>query len=977
MNLPLRRSVAALVSASILVACPGLAPYAAAQTMTRATGSGAGVMTVVPVMGAGASFNSAPSLAPSALSLAPSLGAASVPTLNAVTPAAAALTVLPAAVVATPVAMTAPAALKPALSAASVVPAVKPAALAKTVSAAAKDTAAALEKLGPVSESTPSNASGLGRKLEDLLTGAPALSDEAAALPAASHPMGDLGGGFQLARPAGESISQSAASQNSELPPTPPTPPSAQAPAPRGPQGPFWPRLLSAGLALLPAVFLGLPLLGASAYLVGGLVIAASASLAVMPFLSETSPKSLRAAPGFLIGALGLAALGVSLSLSLGLGVAVAPALAWTGLLALVGGWGLARYGLGKTEGRYGSYASMETLSAFFGGLAALTGVALAASTPLGWAASAVLWLSYPLSALLWFHLPGWIGKGVGAAFEGLWLGVYGLSRVLTSIHRDTVLLDRLQNFSRRHWTASKWNGVWLAVMWTPIMLAEALMYVLSAAGGLFVGAVSAPVNFLWAATQKLWPKSVLNVYFAEAARVVFDNVQNGKVSRYNPIEAKLIPVANSRRFLVSAAGSLGLRVLQVGWLAYSLVAAPLLTVAGLVLAFGRVKAYDEKRHDSGYLRVTRNDSPSEKPTEPNEPEPGTPAKAPIAPKLIATALALVPAYFFGLPILAGHSIIQIGLYFPLVLALAAMPFLSKAPMWAKSLAGKAMIYNGLVFLLNGNAPLLGILVALGGWGFERWVKKTAESEGSFDEASLGAFFGALGAAAAVGAVWAGFFGGLIGWGTLALAAVTSPFLLMHLPRWVGEGVGGFFSAFPDSMRAWHKVLGFWSEDTKFYSNLRSHADYWLKKTFWNGVWLSAIWVPTALVSAVEYVLSFALGLVTGLFRAPFQFAASAFAKAKPNSKPALFTAGLVEGWKESSEGSKGFFDAMIAKLKPAIDEAAPETGRPTAKAVGALLLARVAQLLWLTVAVVMNVLGFAFIWGLIKGTKAAFAPAK
>jgi hypothetical protein len=351
-------------------------------------------------------------------------------------------------------------------------------------------------------------------------------------------------------------------------------------PAPRESKGPFWPRLLSAGLALAPAVFLGLPLLAASGYAVGGLVVAASLALAVMPFLSESSPKALRAAPGLLVAALGVAAAGVSLSLSLGLGVAVAPALIWTGALALLGGWGLTRYGLGKSEGRYGSYGSVETLSAFFGGLAALTGVALAASTPLGWTATGLLWLSYPLSTLLWFHLPGWVGKGMAAAFEGVWLAAKGLSRVLTAIHRDTVLLDRLQKFSERHWNASKWNGVWLAVMWTPIILAEAAMYGLSAVSGLYVGAIAAPVNFLWAASAKLWPGSKLQVYFAEAARLVFDNVQNGKVARFNPLEAKLIPLANSPKFLVSAVGSLGIRALQLGWVLYAAVAAPLLSVA-------------------------------------------------------------------------------------------------------------------------------------------------------------------------------------------------------------------------------------------------------------------------------------------------------------------------------------------------------------------------------------------------------------
>ena len=100
---------------------------------------------------------------------------------------------------------------------------------------------------------------------------------------------------------------------------------------------------------------------------------------------------------------------------------------------------------------------------------------------------------------------------------------------------------------------------------------------------------------------------------------------------------------------------------------------------------------------------------------------------------------------------------------------------MGKAPGWMKSIAGKALFYNGLILLLNGSAIYVGLLATLGGWGFQRWVKKTQEKGGSFDEAELGAFFGALGSAAAVGAVWAGFLTGWIGWGTLGLAAATSP----------------------------------------------------------------------------------------------------------------------------------------------------------------------------------------------------------
>ncbi|PIR18269.1 MAG: hypothetical protein COV48_07700 [Elusimicrobia bacterium CG11_big_fil_rev_8_21_14_0_20_64_6] len=960
----IRRPLSAAVSFSLILACPGLAPYAAAQSIRSAPAASANTAApaMSPITGAqGASF-SIPSLMPSALSLTSSLGAPSAPA-PLMTPAAAAVK-----------ALTAPAPLA-AASASPLVQAAaaRPAALSRTVSAAAKTTFTSLEKAGPIKNASASSASGLGQELENALTGAAAAKSDSDMTVPAFGDWAALNESRQLARPAGDLIAQAAAAYAAHSDKIP-APPADMTPAPRSPKGPFWPRLLSAGLALAPAVFLGLPLLAASAWLVGGLVMATSLTLAVMPFLSESSPKILRAAPGVTLAALGFAVAGVSLSLSIGLGVAVAPALAWSGALAIIGGWGLTRYGLGKTEGRYGSYGSIETLSAFFGGLAAMTGVALAASTPLGWTASALLWLSYPLSALLWFHLPGWIGKGMTAAIEGAWHGVLGLSRVLTAIHRDTVLLDRLEKFSERHWNASKWNAVWLAVMWTPIMLAEAAMYALSAAGGLVVGAVTAPVNFLWGASAKLWPESRLNVYFAEAARFVFDNVQNGKIRRFNPLEAKLIPLANSPKFLVSAAGSLGIRALQLGWLGYSLIAAPLLSVAGLMFAFGRVGAYDSKRHSTRSLRISRDDSPSEKPEAPTQPKPGPPAKASIAPKLIAVALALVPACFFGLPILAGHSLIQIPLYFGLVLPLAAMPFMGKAPVWVKSLAGRALFYNGLVLLLNGSAIWVGLIALLGGWGFGRWVKKTSEKGGSFDEAELGAFFGALGASAAVGAVWAGFLGGWIGWGTLALAAATSPFLLMHLPSWVWEGALGFLKSFSRSIKAFHDVAGFWHSDTEFRSNLRKHASYWLGKTYWNGVWLSAIWVPVGLIQAAEFLVSAALGAAIGLLRAPFAFAAAAFREAKPDSKAALFTRGLLDGWKSSSDGSKKLFDRLVSGLKPAMNEASPVTGRPTAKAAGAFLLARFVQLAWFIGALAMSLSVISLLIGLYRGVSAALA---
>ncbi len=935
-----------------LVVSLSLASSASAQTIGRAATAAQGTgAIVVPQIGNSFTSGAMMPLNGAALTLTPGIGVMSAPSIQAFA--------APAAVKQTPVAANV-----------AVAPALKPAALNVKVSAAAKDVAAILGKAGALEKSAPSAASQAGRDVEAALTGfAPALETAAELLPAASE-MGDFEK-RHLARPAGQEIGESAAaSSDGNVPPTPP----ALSPAPKD-NGPFWPRLLSAGLALAPAIFLGLPLLAAQAYVIGGLVVFTSAALAVMPFLNAGSAKTLRAAPGLGLSALGLAALGISASLTFGLGVAVAPAMMWVGALALVGGWGLARYGLGKSEKRWGSYGSVETLGAFFGGLAGVVAVALAASTPLGWIGTGLLWVGSALTALLWFHLPGWVGEGLGAALTGVWHAIHGLSRVLTAIHRDTVLRDRLEKFSSKWWESSKWNGVWLALIWGPLLIVEGIMYAVSAAAGLFIGAVTAPVLALWGASQKLWPKSRLNVYFADAARFVFDNVQNGKAARYNPLVKGLVAMANSPKLAVRLPGAIGLRVAQLGWLVYSLIAAPVLSIVGLLAAL-RGGAYDEKRHDVDGLRVNRSDrfeKPKDDSTEPEpKPEPGA---SPLAPKLIATALALVPLWFFGLPILAGMSFVQIPLYFALLLPLAAMPFLGKAPMWMKSFAGRALTYNGLFLLINGNAILVGVIAMLAGWGFTRWVKKTSDKNERFDEAGVGAYFGALGSAIAIGAVWTGYVGGLVGWGSLGLAAVSSIYLIGHLPEWTFEGVKGVFKQAGKSIEAFGDVLTYWKGGTEFYDNLKSQADYWLKKTFWNGVWLSALWVPAWLALAAQYVVSIALGVVAGIVRAPFSFAASAYEEAQPRSRKAVFFSTLMKSW--LAEGSKPLFEKLTAGLKKAMAAKTDVSGRPTAGAWLAGAGLQLVTLFWLIGVLALNVTGLSFVWGVIQGLRAAWSAPK
>lgn len=933
-----RRAVAAVVAAAV-AAGPGLPSFAAAADLARVQPSAAVQgprVAAIPFAGAGL--------------IAPSYSSLSAPSLSASLLPGAAPSALPSAAAPLAVPVAAPVAVPAA------VPVAAPVAAPLTI--VSRRVTAALKTAGDLGSASPSSLRGLGDSLEAALLGAPALRSSGD-LAAPSGPMfEDLSGrGGHLARPAGELIRQSAEAHDGPEALAPPA-----APVRKAPKGPFWPKLLASGLALAPAYFLGLPLLAGGATVLGALTIASGVALAVMPFLGESAPKVLRALPGAVLAAAGVAA--------------AASGLLVPGAFALVGGWGLTRYGLGKSD--LPRYESVESLTAYFGGVASLTVAALAAVHPAGWLAAGIRYGAYPVAALLWLHLPSWVGRGMENAFTGGWLGFKGLSRVMSATRRDTVLLERLEKFSERQWDSSKWNGVWLAVMWTPVVLVEAAKWALAAVAGVYAGAVQAPVNFLWGASYKLFGPGKAAAYFGEASRFVFDRVQDGKAGLFNKAEALVLPWANSERLPARVAGSLALTALQAGWLVYTAVAAPLLSLAGLLFAFGRLGTFDAGRHAPSSLRINTDDSPGAKPSDPgSSTEPTVPGKAPFAPKLIAAALALAPAVYFGLPLFTGTLFHAVGiLYGLLALPLALTPFMGpRTPRFLKSMAATGLFLNGLVLLGSGHAVLMGLLAVLGGWGFSRYVKSRDDGKdrGFDDSAELGAFFGALGASVGVGAAWLGLSGPW-GWAALGLAAATSPFLLMHLPDHVWSGVRQALRQFPDSIDAYAKVLGFWHEDTRFMSHLRDHANYWLKKTYWNGVWLSLIWVPTGLVAAAEYLVSIALGLVTGLARAPLAYAAGAFRKANPDGRLSRFANGALDGWRDSAEGSKAFFDRMVSPLKPSMDASAPVSGRPTLKAMAAFLAARFVQLAWLAGALVMNATGAALLVGLYRGVRAAFS---
>lgn len=156
------------------------------------------------------------------------------------------------------------------------------------------------------------------------------------------------------------------------------------------------------------------------------------------------------------------------------------------------------------------------------------------------------------------------------------------------------------------------------------------------------------------------------------------------------------------------------------------------------------------------------------------------PAKSSLIPKIIASASAMIPIYFFGLPMLTTAFTLKAFIYLALALPLAAMPFTGR-----KAPVGLALFANGLIMLVTGDGIIVGALAALGGSGFQMWREKNPDSglDGRFGPEEAKSFVGALGAAVAVGAVWAGFVTGWAAWGTIALAAATSPLLLRHLRK--------------------------------------------------------------------------------------------------------------------------------------------------------------------------------------------------
>ncbi len=777
-------------------------------------------------------------------------------------------------------------------------------------------------------------------------------------------------------------------------------------PAKKGHSAPIAARIFATAAAALPAVFLGAPLvLGGS--IVGYLIGAASLGLMAMPYFGGKTSSLVRRVPGFALTALGLFSTGAAL-LSLGLG-ALSTAPFWMGALVALGGWGLVRFGA-QPDDEY--FDEAKVLTAFFGGLAAVAGVGLVALGPVGvlgvgasswavWAVTGATWLSFPLAGMLLMHLPGWVGEGISSAVDGLYRSVRGTLRTTLSIHRDTVMRDRLEYWTEQKLELNKWNFWKVAAVWAPILIAEAVMGTIGIAVGLVLGAVSALPRFLWGASHTLAPKSRATKFFASWNRTVFFNAQGSKKSIYNRLATPLIKSANSENAVKSWTAGALLRLLQLGWLAYAVVATPFLHIGGFFKAFKAAGVeYDSSIHHPRSMKIDRDDSPVEKP----EIDKTKPVTDMIPAGLVATALVGVPVYFFGLPLLSAPLI---GVPFVILAAvLSGIPLMpASTPKFVRQIPGWTMAAFGLLTLIavpymtfgaasftaavTSNTFWFGLVTLLSGLGFVHNISKLAEDKqgkrwSADDPEYIGAFLGALGVLTGAGL---SFVGVTSGWLTalMAVSYLSSGLLLMHLPKWFWTGIGTAFAGGWWSVKRFHKFYDFWGEKTDFRKNMRSHAKYYLEGSIWkiigNSTWLSLIWVPTGLVYLLEAALSLATGLLTALVRAPLNWAWGALYEMDEDAKITRFFAGWARHsneWVEGEIGREKFFNGVLKKtgLKAAMDESVKPSGRPSLKAALAFVGARIWQIVWLA-AFVGIVLPVTYITGILAGIKNATGVKK
>ena len=244
--------------------------------------------------------------------------------------------------------------------------------------------------------------------------------------------MGPIFGPKEMAhwgKPAGESISRAAEAHFGGLDRAP-APAAARdfLEPPSAPEGPgqkrsaLWHRLLATVLTGAPAVILAWPLLVGGPVWAGAFITATSLALAAAPWLPAATPRWIRAAPGALLAALGVAAT-VSAVAYIG------------GPLAVLCGWGFARLSFkAATDPQHYSPESRPVVGGYVAAAASVIGLALsfgAHYATLPWIVSTVAGF---LGVFLLIHLPPAILSLLGGLSAAFFYGaaiISGLARLV------------------------------------------------------------------------------------------------------------------------------------------------------------------------------------------------------------------------------------------------------------------------------------------------------------------------------------------------------------------------------------------------------------------------------------------------------------------------------------------------------------------------------------------------------------------
>lgn len=942
------RALAIALSSAVILTSPGLASYAAAAALTTGvsvTGTGTQAVKPVNVSFSGPANLLAPSSFNSGLSLqaAPLLGPAPLVNAGKTLVAPASLLNAPAAVLADP--RVSPAAKVGVMTPAAVV-SQKAASLSSEVSSALQD-------MGDLSKAQPTSLPSFGHSLQAILSGERFSSRAQGTFSTDAQSLGSLGEGSFLAKPAGDSIRQSAESENNA--PAVPVPPAGSnedkgGRSPRG-NGPLWAKLVSGALALTPAILLGWPLLASGALISGGLVILASLGVASLPFMSDSTPRMLRSIPGLLIGGLGLAALGTAVT-----------AFSWPllsmGALAALGGWGFMRFARKGVKGNIND--SSEIIATFFGALGAVAGAGLVLLSPAGLLAAGLTVLAYPVSLILLMHLPGWVGAALSSAFHGFYQTVKDVYRVMTSLRRDTVLRQRLQKYTSASIEKSAWSALTLGLLlWLPVLITEAVQLVVAGVVGTALGLARAPLMMLWGASHDLSKDSKVTKFLAYWAQEPF---LGSKSRLFNSLERPLIAYANSQNILVSQLGALAIRGAQLLYLIYNVFITPVNLIGGFINAFQYTNIpYDARLHDPESLSLGKDELAGNIPDEP-APIVGSGRLA----KFLAAGIGLVPVWFFGASLVTGGGIFA-GIVLATAVSVALMPLmpssakfpglLRRIPGTLLTAAGAYTLFESGRMVLLAGLPIWGVvamsaLALFGGIGLSNLITKVQDKETKTWRLDSPEYI--LGYAGAL-AVTTGLVVSLIGAGGplamgLTIAAyVLSPALLYHLPAWLWRGVRTSLTGFAQGISSVWKVMRSWTHETQFNGNLNAWYKHYLDKSFWSGTLFLVPWALSLAAWLSETALSVTVGLALGVLRAPTRF----FEGAAQNKNATGFWAKFWTGYNRfmtstMEDSKKTVFDPKVKGLSEAMNEKDPASSRPTLKAAFAFLGVRLVQLYWL-----------------------------